>query len=715
MDADAIGGSINLITKSAPFDREISGQLGSGWNFVSNKPSIKGSLTLGNRIFNQKLGVILSASIYDNLLGSDDMEGEWDYSDENDKNGSAFLTDFQTRQYYIERLRQSFSVSLDYTISANHTLRFSGIYNWRNDWENRYRLEYKDIEWSDSDNSYIAEIRRQTKFGSENNHYARLEDQRMMNFSLGGDHHFGILGLDWTASYSKASEERPKERYITYRVKDVLLNVDLTDMREPVIFPQDQQQFGDFTDAFGLKELTDQYQFTDEIDKNFKMDFSLPLKSGQFANRLKFGFRYRGKEKMRDNWLKEYEPVDKDVFNTLVMNHLKDVSKDNYMPGDYHLGSFVDPKISNVLDLYNPALYESSLDLSEEAGDFNASEDIFAGYIMTEQNIGDKFLVIAGVRMENTQLAYQGKIYEVPSGDEEDMGAVPTLTDTKKITDAYTNILPDIHLKYSANDYFNIRLAWTNTLSRPNYYDLVPYQEINRDDEEIFFGNPTLKPTTSMNFDLMLEYFFRNIGMVSAGTFYKDIADVIAWQVLSDYEYQGNVYQQYRKPENIGNATLYGFEAAFSRRLDFLPSVLGNLSLYGNYTYVKSKLEDIIFEGRENEDLPMGGTPSDTYNVSLAYDSKNFDIRISYNHTSAFLNVNDDGGFGEEAFFDFYYDKTDYLDVNADIQLSKNFTVYLNANNLLNQPLRTYWGSPERTAQAEYYGIKLNAGLKFKL
>jgi TonB-dependent receptor len=243
----------------------------------------------------------------------------------------------------------------------------------------------------------------------------------------------------------------------------------------------------------------------------------------------------------------------------------------------------------------------------------------------------------------------------------------------------------------------------------------VPYQEINRDDEAIAFGNPELKATTSMNFDLMYEYFFKSIGIFSVGAFYKDISDVIAWQYLTDYTYNGVVYEQYRKPENIGNASLYGFETALSRRLDFLPSFLGNLTLYGNYTYVKSKLRDIIFEGRENEDLPMGGTPEHTYNVSLAYDSKKFDIRVSYNHTSAFLNVNDDGGFGEEKFYDFYYDKTDYLDVNADIKISKVFTVYLNANNLLNQPLRTYWGESERTAQAEYYGIKLNAGLKFKL
>lgn len=71
----------------------------------------------------------------------------------------------------------------------------------------------------------MAEIRRQTKFGSGNNKYARLEDQRMMSFSAGGQHHTGILETSWMASYSRAGEERPDERYIAYRAEDVVVDL----------------------------------------------------------------------------------------------------------------------------------------------------------------------------------------------------------------------------------------------------------------------------------------------------------------------------------------------------------------------------------------------------------------------------------------------------------------------------------------------------------
>ncbi len=714
MDADAIGGSINLVTKSAPYKQEIKGKIGSGWNFISNKPSIKGSLIYSNRLFKDKLGLVVSASAYDNMLGSDDIEAEWDYSDENNKDASAFTTEFQNRQYYIERLRQSYSMSVDYKFSDNHLIYIKGIYNWRNDWENRHRLSYKDIE-NNGDGTYTTEMVRQLKFGVADNKYARLEDQRMMSFSGGGEHLFGKLKIDWSGAFSKANEERPNERYMAYAVSDVIVNLDLANKETPFIsFPSDADQYRNLTGAYELDELTEEYQYTEEVDKNFKINFEIPLNTGYYANKFKFGFRYRGKSKMRDNYLYEYSPVDEDAFNTLVLSHLTDVSKDNFFPGDYQLGSFPNPNISDYFNLEDDSQFEKEEDISQNAGDFDAKENILASYAMFTQNIGNKITVLAGLRAEQTRLEYQGRIFDIPSEEEEDLGAEPSISNTAWIKDDYLNILPSVHLKYSPNETSNFRFAWTNTISRPNYYDIVPYQEINRDDNEILFGNPELTPTSSMNFDLLYEKFYKNIGYFSAGVFYKELKDIIAWEFQSDYTFNGTVYSDYRKPENIADASLIGFETAFNRRLDFLPSFLKNLTFYANYTFVQSELKNIVFEGREDEKLPLAGSPKHSYNISLAYDTKKLDLRLSFNHTSAFLNVNDDGGFGEESFFDYYYDKVNNLDFNMNYQFTKYFHVFFDANNLLNQPLRTYSGISERTIQAEYYGIKFNLGLGFK-
>jgi len=40
MDGDAIGGSVNLVTRSAPYDQRVSLTLGSGYNLISEKPML---------------------------------------------------------------------------------------------------------------------------------------------------------------------------------------------------------------------------------------------------------------------------------------------------------------------------------------------------------------------------------------------------------------------------------------------------------------------------------------------------------------------------------------------------------------------------------------------------------------------------------------------------------------------------------------------------
>ena len=54
------------------------------------------------------------------------------------------------------------------------------------------------------------------------------------------------------------------------------------------------------------------------------------------------------------------------------------------------------------------------------------------------------------------------------------------------------------------------------------------------------------------------------------------------------------------------------------------------------------------------------------------------------------------------------------MDVNASYTFGRKvkMTFYAEANILLNQPLRYYQGTIDRTMQAEYYGVKVNAGFK---
>ncbi len=701
MDADAIGGSVNLVTRAAPYAQRISGTIGGGYNILAEEPTFNGSLIFGDRIANNKLGIILSGSYFDNNLGSDNIEAEWTYDDVND-NGSfeegeaLWPEEIQIRQYYLQRIRQSYSASLDYKINANHTIFLKGIYNKRKDWENRYRAIFSDVEY-DGD-QWVAELQRETKASTEDNKYARLEDQEMMNFSLSGNHLLGKLKMDWSVNYAKASEERPNERYYEIATDGTVpVNVDLTDIEKPFIEAVGKE-YQNPSGSWELGELTEEFQYTEDEDVNGRIDFSFPLSNGKNQNNIKFGARMRTKSKNRANDFYEYEPMDDSVFENSYLN-VSDFSKDNFLPGDYLIGSFTTKEFVGNLDLTGNG-FEGEQDLSELAGNFTASEDIYGGYAMIEQNLGKDFLIVAGVRVEQTNLEYEGFQFDDEQG---------TLDATNKSKSDYINVLPGLHLKYNLAPRSVLRFAYTNTLARPNYFDLVPYREIE-DGEELSIGNPELEATTSTNFDLMAEHYFGNVGILSGGVFYKDINDFIVNQTFDDYTFEGKEWASYSQPINGGNANLLGFEMAFQRQLDFIAPALKGVGVYFNYTYTTSEVTDFNFEGREDEELDLPGSPKHTLNASLAYEGTKFTSRISFNYATDFIDE-----VGSEVFSDIYYDKATYLDFNFSYSLNDRLIIYANANNILNQPLRYFQGVSSRTFQAEYYNARFDLGLKFDL
>lgn len=707
MDGDAIGGSINLVTKNSPYKRTITATAGSGYNWISEKAQLNLGFTYGDRFFNDKLGVMLSASYQNAPSGSDDVEFVWD----TDSKGTICLTDYQIRQYYVTRERQSYSAALDWDINVNHKLFFKGIFNNRNDWENRYRLTLKDLnkdvnkkkEGAVADNK--ASVRLQTKAGSPNNRNARLERQRTMDFTLGGEHLFGKLSMDWNASYARASEERPNERYLGYELKKQNFDIDLSDIRRPYASAQAGSTLI-LNNDFSLQELTEQQEDIVEKDLKFSMNFKLPLVKGFYSNQLRFGAKVVDKSKDKDLEFYDYEPVDEKAFNSNSFSNTSEQNRNGYMPGEkYKAGTFISKEYVGGLDLNNSSLFNKTENLEELAGEYKARETVTAGYLRFDQNFGKKLSAMVGLRLENTHLKYNGRKLTL-----NDDGDPESLTVTPDVKDSYLNVLPSVLLKYNVSEDFKIRGSFTETLSRPKYSALIPNVNINNKDNELTLGNPELKPTTSFNFDLSADYYFKSVGLVSIGIYYKDINDFIVTQTVRGYEYEGNSYDKFMQPRNAGDANLLGVEVGYQRDFGFIAPALKCVGFYGTYTYTHSKVNNFNFTGRENEkDLKLPGSPEHTANASLYFEKGGLNVRLSYNFASDFIDE-----MGESAFYDRYYDKVNYMDVNASYTFGKKLrtTFYAEANNLLNQPLRYYQGISERTMQSEHYGVKVNAGVK---
>ncbi|GGH36256.1 TonB-dependent receptor [Mangrovimonas yunxiaonensis] len=726
MDADALGGSVNLITKTSPQGFRLSATAGSGLNFITDKRILNGAFLVGNRSKNNKFGWMVSASINDNDFGSDNVEAEWTDEFEyntgvNDADGDPIMEEvnvnpyanvFEIREYLVQRIRRSFSANFDYNLDKNNTLYFKSIYNWRDDRENRFRLEHEildgeDIEMGDFTvdgngnlTSFPVEAKRQTKGGidSKRNKNARLEDQRMQNYSLGGEHLIGNVQLDWMGSFSKASEERLNERYLEYESEYA---VGFNNNEDKPLFSPLNANDASFAD-FELGEITEENQYTEEKDINVFVNAQIPLSvvSNQDGF-LKIGAKTRMKNKNRDNDFTEYsdETGGLEFLGMIPTRNYTDV---DFLAGEqYAAGVFADAGYLGGLDLYNTNLFTGE-NLPEEyiTSNFDVNEDVYAGYAMINQDLSDKFSVLAGVRLEHTVINSQGNELEFDTNG--DVSGIQEVVDES----SYTNVLPGVHLKYNISDNTVLRLAWTNTLARPNYVDMVPYREINREDEEIFLGNAELNPTTSMNFDFMAEHYFKSVGIISGGVFYKDIKDFVYIRQTED----DNGFEVYQ-PLNGEGANVYGAEVSLQRRLDFLPGFAKNFSVYLNYTYLKSDSEGIYNEdGEERTDLDLPNTAPNMFNGSLGYAGKRFSLRLSGNYSDAYVDE-----IGGNAFEDRYYDEQFFLDFNANVAINKNLSVYVNLNNITNQPLRYYQGVKNRTMQMEYYEKRLTFGIKYDL
>lgn len=713
MDGDAIGGAINLVTKNSPNRRIFNITGGTGYTWVSDKMQWNLGATWGDRFFDDKLGVMASISYQYAPGGSDNAEFEYTVKDDN-----LVLTEAQTRQYYVTRERQSYSLSLDYEFNPLNKIGFKAIYNRRNDWENRYRVSYKKLNKDVEDQSVVV----QTKAGSSDNKDARLERQQTMDFTLDGEHYIGSLKIDWAGSFSRATEERPDERYMALKLK----GSEDYDFGSSIVNAGTRKPYSSLSlpsyssDAkWKIDELTNQDEWIEENEWKGKVNFELPITKGLFGNTIKFGYKYTRKEKSKDIDFYDYSDA-ADTYVADWASHTSTQIRDGFFAGDQYINNsieFVDKGFLGDIDFNKADGVEVQ---EEESENYEATEQIHAGYIRFDQKLGKKLDATLGLRLEHTRLATSGVNYTLE--ENEDGEELESLVPTGEFTHNYTNLLPSLLLRYKVDDDTNIRASVTKTISRPKYSALVANKAINLADEEATIGNPETDPTTSWNFDLSADYYFKSVGLISLGIFYKDIKNVnvetIGYYTGAQLGLSGSYADtdfEVEQNMNAYDARIFGVEVAYQRDFGFICPALRCLGFYGNYTYTHSSTHNYneALGIESGDDVKMAGSPEHTANASLYFEKSGINIRLSYNFASSFIDEMNT----EDRALDVYYDKVNYLDLNASYTWGKTtkWTVYAEATNLLNQPLRYYYGESHVTKQMEYYGMKLTAGVKVNL
>ncbi len=676
-DADSIGGTVNLITKGAPEKTRVSLTFGLGYNRLVNNGLETFNGTFGRRFADKKLGFLFSGSYLNTERGSESVEPAYD---------EGFLEELELRDYQVNRRRWGINPYLDYRFSNSSEIYFRGIFNDYKDDEFRRLVAFKVAE-----NEIARELRD------------RAETQRIYQFSGGGRHLLGrSIMLDYSVSYGYAEEDEPKNISSAFLQEDVDFNPNVTPNS---IDPENIQAnpLNEDINEFVFDELTYGDNFTSENSFTAQFNLAIPLRTGRnFAGTFKFGAKNRFNRKERDNEEFEFGFKD-DIFLRDILD--TSYNKSSYRDGLYNfIPAFQDPV--RIAALRNSPNAESEKLFEEDSADYDARENIFAFYAMAQLGLGERFVLVPGLRYEQTDVKYTGfRVLFDDKGDYE-------LTEALQGDNTFRNWFPSIHAKYRIGNNTNFRAAYTRSLARPNFVDLVPFQLILREDNELERGNPFLRPTTSDNIDIMVEHYFQNVGVISGGFFYKRLKDYIfPFRFEEDIAFGGKPTTfEVLEPRNGEKADLYGIELAYNQRFTFLPKPLDGLGVYANYTYVTSNAvlpnEDI---GEPGRDSILPGQAKNIANFAVFYERFGFSGRGSLHYRDRYLSE-----VAGSPDFDLFVDNHLQFDFSASQRITKNIRVFAEFININNRPFKSYEGISNRIRQDERYkwwstfGVKLD-------
>lgn len=666
MEGDAIGGTVNMVMKNAPERLYVNGSFSGGYNqtlmdrkfdyfptgAINRKspyeangpdylaqpgdftrdnlnfnkknftPNLFANLSIGNRFFNNKLGVMLGGSYQHTYKGYHSIYNPVDeYQDVANDYGTIYMKHAYVRDYSTEVKRTGLNAKVDYRFNDYHKISvysFTAILD-----EAQARIGMDTLQPPPRLAPGLGQVWYQNR--------AKYQRQRINSTTLHGEHDLlpGRLKLDWSAVYSKASNSIP-------------------DLAE---YEYDGGFYADGASKVPYQHPNVVTGYNREWWKNNDRDYAGYLNaaySGKVAEipfKLSIGGMYRNKH--RDNFHQIYK-----------LDRVTDAGQPFQLWTDiYHFNWIVT----------NPA------GSPDDGNNYRADENISAGYAMLKFTV-KKLEAIVGARMENTDQQY---FTDAPASMEGKNG---------KIT--YSDIMPSVHLKYVLNSKTNLRLSYFSSISRPAYFELIPYPYFG--DEYTEQGNNKLKHTTADNIDFRYEYFPHPEEQILIGAFYKKLANPIEWGFVKGVVQNQAEYQ----PNNYGDATNFGFEIVYEK-------YIRNFGIRANYTYTNSTIEATkmrTFDRKEANQLekrPLQGQSANVANAALLYKNPKIGLDMQLNWQLTGKRI---AAVSRYYGYDYWQKDMNTFDFSAEKKIGKHFSVFTKIQNLLNTPYELYInGAPSNT------------------
>ena len=714
-EGDAIGGTINFITKTSPEKETLNINLSGAYNNQSQKAGYASTFVYGNRLFDDKFGFI--AMITRNLrpYGTDNYEVVY---------GNEFnnVRELDIRHYDGIRTTDGFNVGMDYRFGDNTKLFARGLYNRLEDNERNRKVEYffdktsnnAQMRWNIVDylfKTYGGELGLETKLSdklkanvklSTYKAFAGYDGPNSVADSLSGYYYANFRQTVEFGGFEDVTDSDGNIQQLKF------LRGDGPNPNSGDAYDNIQPNFinGDLNpDLFKLQRYVISIRNVEDTDVVGQANFTYTPSS---KLEFKFGTKLRRKESSYDRAYATFTP-ENDAFFT-------DFERETFPNKSSFLSEIGTPYTQPVFlwdvptedaikDPYGNSVAGNSIVLNYQdktnsiraTNSYEATENQLAGYVMGTWKPNSKWTIIPGIRYENTSNDITGYSFNRTTSE------VSTIKSEKE----YPALLPMLHLNYRPSNDFDIRAAFTRTFARQAFNQIAPFEDINEDNLSITRGNPNLNPTFATNYDLIVSKYFGKANYLSAGVFYKDIQDIVFVNASEEQLVVNGTPETFRVNtfKNSESAFLMGAEFTWAQQLDFLPGALSGLGYSINYTYTKSETS---LEER-GEKTPLVNQSPNILNASLFYEKYGFSFRLAGNYRDAFL-----WQLRDSKDQDRYQGKDFQLDLNTSYTFPNNrITIFTQMNNLTNQKLLYYRGKPERPEQTEYFSFRARLGVSY--
>jgi TonB-dependent receptor len=721
-NGDAIGGSVDMKVKQATGDRPtFSIQSTGGYTPIdTGQPEFLDTATVGKRFGTDKRwGVMLSYSYDLNDLGTDDVEPSPDL----DSNGNPTFDDIHIQEYFYNQTRWGFAGSLDYKVNENSDLFLHGLISNYKDYGQKFTYDVGN----GGSGTYSTSVRR--------------PNYQIALLSMGGNHVFNhsYAKYEIAAARSRfgAAAGNPGADFVPF---DNGLPNNLYNLTSCVysaaatVSVYRPQWVGCTTPGASVYDPT-QYQLNDinltsgqstQINLQAGGAMGINYHLGTHTSTLEFGGQFRNEHKGQDAYSPTYDcngPTGCTANGNPVMTQFTtSFTNPSYYGGSYHMGPVTNFDLITRWLAANPGampLDEGATHLNSDASNYNLQERVSAGYIMNTLDLSSKLHLQTGLRIEATQTSDTG--YLVVN----DANGNYLSTTPEHGSGSYVNPLPSVQLRYSIDQNSDIRAVYGRGISRPDPYQLVPYETLDESSNPntVGIGNPSLVAEHANDYDVLYEKFLPSVGMVEAGYFYKQIT-------LPLYSVQKIIPNPFPNPitptaylqqeVNGDHAHVQGIEVAYQQHMTYLPGVLKGARIDANFTYTGSKNYNLV--GRSDNPALVGQAPF-SYNINPSFATKRAHVTVAISNNGANIATyqyqdsgpNAVGGGIKGPLGDNYYYSHTQVDTEATYYLGKGFTFIASGQNMNNAVFGFYNGSTQYMTQREYYKPMYSGGIRWEL